>query len=172
MSGWSDFHRFFADVHTSKFLELMVHGREFLQNRFLATVGDVEEGPPVRGATPGFHFGVDGLGHNVACQEFGWSANGGEFTADHFFDPLVGFLNGVSMVSRKHLRDIIEHESASFAVGQPTAFASNTLGYEDAPHGGWPHHAGWVKLDEFHVSEFRSCPKRQGMTVSGVFPGA
>ena len=113
----ADFHRFFADVDACKFLELVVHGGQFLHDGFLTAMRNIEEGTAVGRATTGFDLFVDRLGHHVSGEQFWRSANGGEFPAHHFFDPLVGFFDGVGVVASEHLRHIIKHESAAFAVG-------------------------------------------------------
>src|SRR5258708_6559356 len=68
------------------------------------------------------------------------------------------------------VRDIVEHESAAFAVAQDAAFAADTFGYENAAHADRPDHAGGVKLNEFHVLEFGSGAIRQCQAVPGIFP--
>ena len=126
--------------------------------------------PPCGEPRPALTFLVDGLGHHVSGEQFWRSANRSELPADHFFDPLVGFFNGIGVVAGEHLWHIIEHESTAFAVGQAASFTTDTFGDENAPYGGWPHHAGGVELNELHVAKFRASPESERMSVACVFP--
>ena len=126
----------------------------------------------MRRTTASFDLFVDGFGHHVSGQEFWRSSNRCQLSADHFLDPLIGFLDGVGVVAGKHLGNVIEHEAAAFAVGQATTFTSYTLGHEDASHRRRPDHPCGVELNELHVPKFCTGPQGEGVTVTGVFPRA
>ena len=172
VGGRTHLHGFLADVNTGQFLELMMHGREFLHDGFLTAMRNVEESASVGRTTAGFDLFVDGLGHHVSGQEFWRSSNRCQLSADHFLDPLVGFLNGVGVVASKHFRHVVKHESATLVVGEATAFTTNALGHEDTSYRRRPDHPSGVELNKLHVSKFCTGPKSEGMTVACVFPRA
>ncbi len=54
---------------------------------------------------------------------------------------------------------------------QHAAFAAHAFGHEHAPDARRPNHAGGMKLDEFHVQQFRAGVIRERNAVAGAFPG-
>ena len=147
-----------------------MHGWKLLENGFFTTMRNIEEGSTVGRASSCLDFGVDCFSDNVSSQQLRWSADGCEFARNHFFNPLIAFFDSISVVTSKHLRDIIEHESLAFGVGEPSAFASNTFGHENASNRWWPNHSSRVELNKFHVAQFCASPEGEGVTVTCVFP--
>src|SRR5215475_209835 len=67
-------------------------------------------------------------------------------------------------------RNRLEHETFALFVGQNAAFATHAFGHQNSHHTWRPNHSGRMKLNEFHIDEFRTGLKCKRVSISGVFP--
>src|SRR5229473_2656955 len=141
VTGGSDFHRAFSDVHVGEFLELVVHAGEFFLHVLGRLLRDIQIGAAVFGAAAFLDFSVDGAGDDVA---------GGELHA---------------------LGVVFFHEALAEFVAKDAAFAADGFGDENALHAGRPDHAGGMELHELHVHELGAGFVSEGHAVAGVLPG-
>src|SRR5262245_52404553 len=83
--------------------------------------------------------------------------------APSFFFVVRGMMSVV-------FRDCLEHETFAIGVGENPPFAAYTFGHENSHHAWRPNHSGRMKLNEFHIDEFRACFVRKRVSISSVFP--
>ena len=67
--------------------------------------------------------------------------------------------------------NVVEHEPLAVLVAQHAAFAAHAFGHEQSHDARRPDHARRMKLDEFHVQQFRARVIRQRNAVARAFPG-
>src|ERR1700757_3816468 len=67
-------------------------------------------------------------------------------------------------------RDRLEHETFALLIRQNAAFAPHAFGDQDSHHTRRPDHSGGMKLNEFHVDEFRTGLVRERVSIASVFP--
>ncbi len=119
----------------------------------------------MRRPPPRLDLGVDGPGHLVPGQQFGWPA-----VVALVGVPAVGLFDAVRGLGLEELRDVVEHEPLAVRVLEHAAVAPDRLGDQDAPHGRRPDHPGRVELDELHVDQGPAGLHGQGVPVARVLP--
>jgi hypothetical protein len=132
---------------------------------FLLDPRDVEEDAAVRAAAPGLHLAHDAARDVIARQQLRRALRG---LVALRVAPAFFFV-GRRLVAVR-LRDVVEHEAASFLVQEDPAFAADALGDEDALHARRPDHARRVELDELHVHQLRAGLIRERVAVARAFP--
>ena len=127
----------------------MPHGRQLrFDGRRRQPLGHVEEDTPVRGSPACLNLRVYRPGHLIARQQLRWA-----LVVIRIGVPPIGFLLGLCVLLLEYRRDVVEHEASAFRVGQDATITADGFGHQNALDAQWPHHAGWVKLDELHIDE-------------------
>src|SRR5262245_33464730 len=67
-------------------------------------------------------------------------------------------------------RNRLEHEPIAVFVRQDPTFAANALCHQNSHHARRPDHSGRMKLNEFHIDEFRARLICQRVPVTSVLP--
>ncbi len=167
VTGRADLHGFLRNVHIRQLLELVVHGRQPLDDLIGGQArGDIQVHAAVRRPAPGLHFLIDGAGDFVTGQQIR-CAPGGVVV----LQPLVRLFDGLGVLALEHRRDVAEHESFALGVLEHAAVTAHRLGDQDALHRRRPDHAGRMELQELHIDQRRPGAQRQRVPVAGVLPG-
>src|SRR5688572_31039749 len=126
---------------------------------------DIEVNTAVRRATARLDLAVDAAGDVIARQQLGRTA--GALVLLGVAPAFFGIRSGLRFVV---VGDVVEHEAPALAVLEDPAFATHTLGDENAAHAGRPDHSGRMELDELHVDQFGAGTVRQRVSVAGALP--
>ena len=166
VGGRPDLHRLLGDVHVGQLLELVIHGRQPLQDVFGRPPGrDIQEDPAVRRPAARLDLGVDRAGHLVAGEQLRRAP-----VVVRVVVPAVRLFLGLGVLGPEHVGHVVEHEPLALGVAQHAAVAAHRLGDQQPAHRGRPDHPGRVQLDELHVQQLGPGAQRQRVAVAGVLP--
>src|SRR5437879_1177206 len=168
---WPNFHRSCRNVDIGELLELVVHTRQLLLNvfrrvwDFFFDPGDVEKYTAMRTSPAFLDLAHDAAGDVVSCQQFGRAARLFiTLTISPAFFFVVGRLMAISF------RDVIKHESATFAVSQNAALTAYAFGHQDSRNARRPDHSCWMELHELHVHKVGTGVVCQRVPIACIFP--
>ena len=127
---------------------------------------DVEEHAAVRAAATGLHFAVDAAGDVIARQQLRRTFR--ILVVLRVAPAFFGIGRGLRPIIFRH---VVIHEALAVFVAQHAAFAAHAFGDQNPFDARRPNHARRMKLDKFHVQQFRARMIRQRNTVASAFPG-
>src|SRR6202022_660123 len=112
-----------------------------------------------------FDLANDAARDVIARQQLRWTPR--IFVALTITPAFLFIVRGLGAII---FRDLIKHEAAALFVGENSAFAAHAFGHQNSHDTRWPDHSGGMKLNEFHVDQFRPRFVSERVTIACVLP--